>query len=480
MLRWVAANSTTMDDRDVRAIIDTALRIVQRVPMTIDGTDEFFAYLCDFGCAIDGTKVHFPQSVIDQAMERCARYKQDHAQSLPDPARQITFATSGQALFIAETGNDRLRRCTCEDLATYCRVNDAIPGLGRSHPGFIPQDVPLKTQELHAFAVIVLNSRTPHRVSLYSPQVLPYYLNILEVVCGDREATAARARELHPSKVWCNTPMMISRENIETPMLLRELTGQPLEFSLMPVAGAATPVTPAGALALITAEVIAVNILSLAVDDRIVGWGSSPLFFDMKSANHTDFGPETQLLHLGAFHLRRELFGIESVPAVPLSTAAKEPGAQSMMERARQIAYAYALGSRNFGSLGTLATSDVVSTVQLMLDLEMVSSFTLAAAGFDVDAEALAEQVIIDVAPTGARFLDTDHTFEHYRRVSWFPEFLDRRAPMAWNDHPTDIVETARAKSLQLEQTAQNQCPLNDEQRHAILSIMKEADRKLG
>jgi len=500
MLRWLAVNPTAMDPGDVRAIIDTAVRTLSRVPMTIDGTDEFFDYLEAFGCDISGTKVRFPDAVIEETLNRIADYGRQRASAAPEtPAtrdadaslvlgripkgeapREVTWSVSGQALLISDTRDDRLRKCTRADLATLSRVVEAIPGLGRNHPGLIPQDVPLRTQELHAFATIVLNSSEPCRVSLYSPEALPFYMRIMEVVCGSSEAAEAKARELLPCKVWVNTPMMISRENIEAPMLFRKMTGHPLTFSSMPVAGIATPVTPAGALALITAEVLAVNAIALAVDDAVAGWTAAPLFFDMKSGIHTQFGPETMLLMAGSRHVARELFGHEGPPFVTLSVAAKVPGPQSVLERAVQIAYNFALGARHFGGLSTLHSSDVVSTVQLMLDMEMVSLFRHAARGFEVTPEALAEDLIAEVAPQGARFMETDHTARHYRERSWFPEFLDRRVPMAWVKEPKDILEPARAKALELERTAPNRSTLSATQRREVEKILTAADRELG
>lgn len=469
-----------MEAEDLKAMIDAALRILQKVPMTIDGTDEFFGYLRGFGCEIDGKHVSFPQPVIDKLMARIAAQKKSAVGVMPDPGREVTWSISGQALFIAQTADDALRKCTRADLALFSRVVDAVPNLSRSHPGFIPQDVPLKTQELHAFATIVLNSSQPYRVSMFSPEVLPYLLQLMEVVCPSREAALKKMSELLPSKVWVNTPMMISREAVEAPMLLRRMTGHPLTFSSMPVAGIATPVTHAGALALITAEVLASNVIALAVDDRVAGWTASPLFFDMRRGIHTQFGPESWLLVAGARHLTRELFGYEAPACVPLSTAAKTPGVQSMFERTCQVVYNYALGARNFGGLSTLHSSDIISTVQLMLDLEIVAMLKNAARGFEVTPETLAEEVILQVASEGARFMDTEHTARHFREVSWFPELLDRRVPMTWIQDPSNMLDTARTKALDLEKTAPNLCPLDAQQKQEIQRILDAADRELG
>jgi len=55
----------------------------------------------------------------------------------------------------------------------------------------------------------------------------------------------------------------------------------------MPVCSVSTPVTYDGALALITAEVLGVNAISLAIDGVLAGWCTGPLGFDMKNAAHT-------------------------------------------------------------------------------------------------------------------------------------------------------------------------------------------------
>jgi len=469
-----------MDEADLRAIVDSSLRILKRVPMTIDGTDEFVDHLRAFGCEINGRKVSFPDSVIDRTMSRIAEHKRSNPPDPSPPSTEVRWSTSGQAFLTADTHTDELRPPTKEDLATLSRVIDAVPGLERSHPTYIPQDAPLGTRELHAFATIILNAREPHRVSMYSPEVLLHYLSILEVVCKNTETAKAKMRDLRPSIVWVNTPMMISRENIEAPMLLRRLTGQPLGFSSMPVAGAATPVTVAGCMALAVAEVIVCNAIALAVDDRTVGWTAGPVFFDMKTGIHTQSGPENLLLQTARTHLAAHIFGGTPRVHFPFSVCAKVPGAQSALERAFAVGMAFMGGHRLFGTLATLATSDIGSTVQLMIDLEIVGSLRVAARGFEVTPETLAEEVICEVAPRGAYFLDTEHTAAHFRQVSWFPEFLDRRVPHAWKTDPTHMLDLARQKALALEESAPNPCPLDNAQKKEIDCIMSAADKELG
>ena len=94
--------------------------------------------------------------------------------------------------------------------------------------------------------------------------------------------------------------------------------------------------------------------------------------------------------------------------------------------------------------------------------------------------ETLAESTIIEVVPQGARFLETDHTLRHFRAVSWFPEIMDRRVPLAWQESPAGMLERARAKAIDLEERAPNLCPLHGVQKREIERILAAADRELG
>jgi len=309
-------------------------------------------------------------------------------------------------------------------------------------------------------------------------EVLPYFMEALAVVYGSMEE--AKKHTLLPAKVWINSPFMISWENVEAPMWMRNATGEPLTFNSMPVAGVATPVTIAGSLTQMVAEVIGANVLSSAVDGRLCGWIASPLSFDMRVGIHTQSGPESVCLVAGASQVAAYMFGGTPRFSAPMGTAAKVPGAQSMMEKAFGMGMAFMAGVRNFTGLTTLAFSDVGSVVQLMMELELVSWMRKMAQGFEVDPDRIAEAVICEVAPRGAYYLEHEHTLRYFREEQWFPELMDRQVPMAWKEDPKTMVENARAKALRLIESAPNPCPLSSAQRRELQKILDAADRELG
>ncbi len=469
---------SVLTDDEMEQVWQAAWRVFARVPMRIQGTEEFMQALRDFGCDIDGERVRFPEPVRDALM---ARVEQSRAANGPcRPAEVIndtmSYSASGQALVCCDLQTETLRPATSEDLAQWSWICDSIPRLGRSHPTFIPQDVPGTTCDLHAFAINILNSKRPTTVSVYNADLLPMFLE-LQAIC-DGSIEQARKSPAFVAKCWVNSPLMITRENVEVGMAAREMFGTPFNMMTMPVAGTATPVTIAGSLVQNLAETLMCNVISLALDDRLIGSIAHPCPFDMKVGIHTQSGPDMDLLALAQRQIGAYAFGGEYRGFGGPGTAAKTPGEQALMEKSLSCMWAVCAGIRGWGSLGCLAFSDIGSITQLMLDLELMSYLERLVKGVVVDADRLAEEVICEVAPRGAYFLNHDHTAKHFREEFWLPDLVDRRVPMAWAGDPRTMLDNARAKAKRVAAEAQNQCPLTDEQKRQVLEIVAEADGK--
>ncbi|MGE5530566.1 MAG: trimethylamine methyltransferase family protein, partial [Bacteroidota bacterium] len=172
---------------------------------------------------------------------------------------------------------------------------------------------------------------------------------------------------------------------------------------------------------------------------------------------------------MGAYVFGGEFYGIGGP-----TTTAQTPGAQSVMEKALSTMFAICSGLRTFGSLGILSTADVGSVLQLMLDLELMKHFERLLQGVEVDEERLAEEVIKEVAPRGAYYLNHDHTAKFFRSELYMYELVDRRVPMAWLTDPANLLDNARAKARRIAAEAHNQCPLTDDQKQQVQSIMAD------
>jgi len=461
---------------EISRIWNAALATWAQVPLRAPGPDAFMQALRDYGCDVRGDRIHFPQAVREKVLARINAERERHGPYRPAivDSDTITFHTNGQGFHCCDTRTGSLRPATTEDLAEWSRLCDAIPGLQRGHPTYIPQDVPVATCDVHAFATIILNSRVPCRVSVYAADLIPFFIALQAVVDGSEEQ--ARKAPVFNTTCYVNSPFMISREAIDIAMRARETMGLPFRVFAMPVAGATAPGALAGAMVQSVAECLALNTVTLALDDRVTGWTESMLGFDMRAGTPVANAPDGQLLSLMARQMGAWIFGGTYTAVGALSTTAKTPGAQSCMEKALDAMWAFASGVRSFASLGVLAASDAASATQLMLDLELVHTLERLARGARVDEDTLAAEVIREVAPRGAKYLVHEHTAEHFREELWAAELMDRRFPSAWMQDERTMLDRARDKALRMSESAENQCPLTDEQRRQVAEIVAEAD----
>ena len=455
-----------------------ALKVWRAVEFKIQGTDEYFDLLSSYGCQVDGEAVRFPEPVISKVLARIADEKrawdEKNANRVdPWPASDLTTFTHGQGLHICDTESNEIRPATESDLIQWCHLADALDIPMRSHPTFIPTDVPLGSADFHAFAQIVLNSRMPHRVSVYSARTLPLFIEACSIAKGSLEEV--KKDPVFATKCWVNSPFMITRENIEVAMDARRLIGAPLTFGHMPVAAAAAPVTLAGALVQNTAESLALCAMRLAVDDLTSGITGTSATIDMRDACHRQTGPDLTLHLLAGSEMHAYLFGGRTTASIN-SVAAQTVSPQSLYEKAMYFSFNVAAGRRQLG-VGCLAVSDIGSPVQLVLDCEMVRFFQKMFSDIAVDDEHIGLDTILSTIPRGAYYLDTDHTAEFFREESWFPEFVDHRPPLAWVQNPTDMVDRGRAKTRELIAGAENRCPLSDVDRNRVRELIADADR---
>jgi trimethylamine--corrinoid protein Co-methyltransferase len=476
----IESKVTLFSDEQLKTILEHALTVLRRTPFRIQGTDEVFDLLRAFGCTVDGERVGFPQAVIDKVLSRCARERQVWQAQPPvaaAAAAELSVFTHGQALHLCDPETNTLREATTADLAAWCWFVEALGIRERFHPTFIPTDGPVGAADFRTFSTILLNSSRPYCVSVYSAAMLPFFIEACAAAKGSLEAV--KAEPVFAAKAWVTSPFALDRENLDIAMGARRLLGQPVQFGLMPVAAASTPVTVAGALVQNTAESLAVSALRLAIDDlpqQIVG---SSAMMDMRHGFPRQLGPDLFLHYLAGREMDDFLYrGSRSTYGWGWCGAgAATVSAQSVLEKALGFGLGMAMGVRSFG-VGCLAFSDVGSPVQLLIDLELADYARHLYREVNLDDEHIGLDTILQTAPSGGRYLETAHTAAFFREECWLPGLCDFRAFMAWANQPNDIVERARRRALEMYSKATNPCSLSDACQQHIRRLQREADRQ--
>ncbi len=177
-------------------------------------------------------------------------------------------------------------------MAEAVRLGDALPGYDVISTVGVLHDVPVERADLVATLEMVANTTKPLVLLASDPAQFGPCLDLLETLCGDLAARPFVLPYVNPV-----TPLVLSVEAADK-ALDAVARGLPVIYSNYGMAGLSMPITPAGALALMNAELLAGLVLCQAARPGApVILGSLPAYFDMRTL--VDFyDPRSLLLNL--------------------------------------------------------------------------------------------------------------------------------------------------------------------------------------
>ncbi|MEL6608960.1 MAG: trimethylamine methyltransferase family protein [Pseudomonadota bacterium] len=216
------------------------------------------------------------------------------------------------------------------------------------------------------------------------------------------------------------------------------------------VGGAMAPVSVAGTLVQVLAEVLAGIAYS-----QLIRPGSPAIFgtfvtsIDMNSGAPTFGTPEASQILYGAGQLARRL-GLPFRSGGGLC-GSKLPDAQAGYETANTLNAAL-MGGVNFmlHSCGWLEGGLVSSFEKFVMDADQLGTLHKMAAGVSTDENGLAMDAIREVGP-GGHYLDCAHTHANYKDAFWRSEVLDYKPFETWADEgarDTQSLAAARVEKM--------------------------------
>jgi len=225
------------------------------------------------------------------------------------------------------------------------------------------------------------------------------------------------------------SPLQFDKANTEA-MVESARAGMPYDVLSMAMGGGTAPVTLAGELALINAEVLAgIAICQLFAPGCPVIYGSVASVMDMRTGILALGAPERALINVAVVQLAHHY----EIPCLVggISTDAKLPGDQAMYEKTMTGLPPVLAGSDIIFGPAVLSSAITYSVEQLVIDDEVAGALLRIKRGIDVDDESLALNLVDKIGPGGG-FIGTRHTMEHTKKDIWRPVLSDRNIYDSW------------------------------------------------
>jgi trimethylamine--corrinoid protein Co-methyltransferase len=441
----------TPAERDL--VIESALHILEHTGMRLN-TPRALDALEARGAAVDRESgvVRMPAEVVHAALA-----------ALPDvlriagavPERDVVFDRRSGPYFnpsacIAKTLDFRtgaLRPSSLQDLREGTTVMDATPELDLLWTFATANDVPPERRELTEYHTYLVNSSKP-LVIVDPPHDAGAVKRLADVLGGGLDGFRRRPR----LGLLCavRAPLEVNPRLLETTCELAAM-GMPIWVYTMPMAGATAPITIAGILALMWAEILGIV---TAVQAAAPGAGVlacfGPGILDMRSGSMSLGNPESTLMGVASVEIAHSL----GLPAhnSALSSDAKHPGLQAGYEKGMKVLPAAMAGVDEIsGGFGALDSSSVWHLPMVPIDAEIARLVRRLVSGAEVSAETVMADVIERVG-IGGNYLKERVTRERVRAGEHFSPTIGSRLPfeqwIAQGRRETDVAREIVEQTL--------------------------------
>jgi trimethylamine--corrinoid protein Co-methyltransferase len=398
------------------------------------------------GADVSGERVRIPRGL---ARQLCKTAPSRYTQHARNPARSVDIG--GNTLvcapvygppFVRDTAGGR-RYATIADFQKFVKLGYMSKWLHHSGGTVCePTDVAVNKRHLDMMLAHMTLSDKPFMGSVTEPSRAQDSVEMCEILFG-KEFVQENA-------------VMTSLINVNSPMTFDDVMAGALEVyaannqacivSPFIVGGAMAPVSVAGTLTQVLAEVLAgIAYSQLIRPGAPVIFGAFVSSIDMNSGAPTFGTPEASKIIYGAGQLARRL-GLPFRSGGGLC-GSKLPDAQAAYETAHTHNAAL-LGGVNFmlHACGWLEGGLVSSFEKFVMDSDQLGVLHHMAQGVEVDKNAQAMDAIREVGPSG-HYLGCAHTQANFKDAFWRSELLDYKPFETWDEEGArDTMTLASAR----------------------------------
>jgi trimethylamine--corrinoid protein Co-methyltransferase len=417
----------------VEQVHDTSLQILEQIGVDF-GWPPALEVLAKGGAKVEGERVFFSPRMVEEQLKKAPSqfrlYARNSEKDVIIGGNHIVFTPGYGAPFVTDLDGGR-RKGTLKDFENFVKLIGASPHQDIcSGVPIEANDIPYENRYARKLYTAMKYSDKCFMGSSMGQERARDSIRMASILFGSEAQLAEK-------------PRLISIQVSLTPLKYDALmlgaimeyagAGQPQLISSLSMAGATSPVTLAGSLALQNAEILAGIVLAQLVREGApVVFAGASSNVDMRHA-HLSIGSPEMAVNTAATAQMARYYNLPSRSGGAVCDA-KVPDAQAGYESMMSLLMAQVSGI-NFvlHSAGILESYNCVSYEKFIIDDEMCGMVKRIKKGYEVNADTLCLNVIREVGP-GGHFLDTDHTFEHFRTEFYQPQLSNRDVFESWRD----------------------------------------------
>lgn len=435
-----------LDEEGLTLIENNADRVLEEIGIEFRDDAEALAMWKEAGADVKGERVHFPKGLCRELLKSAPSdftwHARNSARNCHIGGNATVFAPVYGPPFVRDLDGNR-RYATIEDFRNFVKLAYMAPSM-HSSGGTVcePVDIPVNKRHLDMIYSHIKYSDKPFMGSVTAPERAEDTISMAKMVFGD---DFVENNCVTLNLINANSPMVFD-ETMLGALKVYARHNQATVISPFILSGAMSPVTVAGTLTQILAEVLAgAAFAQLVRKGAPVLFGTFAASISMQSGAPTFGTPEPSLVSYGAAQLARRL-------KLPFRTggslcASKVPDAQAAHESANTLNMTLLAGT-NFvlHAAGWLEGGLVSSYEKFMIDQDQLGMMQKMAEGVDLSESAQAMDAIAEVGP-GNHYLGCAHTQANFQTAFYRSALADNNSFEQWELEGSKRVEE-RANAL--------------------------------
>jgi len=439
----------------VEKIHVATIEILQRVGVLVDDKDAL-QLLADAGAQVDYRKriARIPEELVTYGLKQVPNSFTLHSRGKHQyriGGEREFISTGGGALWMLDLKSGRHRPSTKKDVEDTSRLVDYLDNIDIYEPMTYLHDVDASMLDIQATHAVFRNTSKPCRLLTHESKYLKAIIEMAAIVSGGID-------ELKKNPIFVGgasptSPLMQKSDEITVTRMLAE-NSIPNAIMPCPITGASSPVSVAGTLVTVNAEVISLVLIAELTNPGTpltIGVGG-PTIIDMRNAYASMGTPQAALITAGCIDIAR-YYGLPTW-VTAFHTDSLVPDAQAGYESTWNSFFPLMDRASVMLGAGSLNAEVVASCEKLIIDNEIVSGLRSLSHGINISDKTLGLEVIESVGP-GGHFLAQKHTAELFKEEQWLSKMSSRLSLQDWQNHSRDTWQMARDEALNILSTHQ-------------------------
>jgi trimethylamine--corrinoid protein Co-methyltransferase len=433
-----------------------ALRILAETGVRIDSDSIRSLLQRKWGIRADERLVKIPPEITEAAINSAPKRIDIHDR-LGNPAFQLgedrlRFGIGVTALYYQEPVHDNLELFTRRHMQAMVRLGSRLPLYDVISTVGIVRDVPEQLSDLYGSLEMIANTTKPLVLLVSDEANFAPVLELFERLHGDLGTKPFVMPYFNPV-----SPLVMNAGTTDK-MQIAIQRGLPIIFSNYSMAGASTPLTPAGMLALLLAELLAGLVISQAMKPGApILLGMLPVYFDMKSMMNF-YDPQSVLVSLAC----AEMMAHYNIPHCSTSGSGTGWGADLIAADTYWM-NTLALSLTHSGLapfIGDSLGSKSISPCAVVHAHEIIDQAQRFANGFQLDDPSAALEEIAKVG-AGGSFLSAPSTMKNYKTGYYTSRVYPRWSMEKWQAEgqpPAQQILREKTQALLTDAPAPEDC----------------------